>query len=69
MFINLEDETGLVNVVCSKGVWTRYRRVARSAPALLIRGKLERSEGVINVIADKIEALSLAIPTKSRDFR
>jgi error-prone DNA polymerase len=70
LFINLEDETGLVNVVCSKGVWARYRRVARSAPALLIRGKLERSEGVVNVIADKIEALSLAVPSgRSRDFR
>jgi len=68
-FLNLEDETGLVNVICSKGVWARYRRVARSAPALLIRGRLERAEGVINVVAERIEALDLAMGTRSRDFR
>jgi error-prone DNA polymerase len=43
-FINLEDETGLVNVIVSKGAWTRYRQVARGASALLIRGTLERTE-------------------------
>jgi error-prone DNA polymerase len=71
IFINLEDETGLLNVICNAAVWDRYRRVARSSPALLIRGKLERAEGVTNLIAEKIEPLSLATPptTKSRDFR
>jgi error-prone DNA polymerase len=69
MFVNLEDETGLINVVVSKGCWARHRRVARSAPALLVRGRLERAEGVINVIAEKLEPLPLAAPTKSRDFR
>jgi error-prone DNA polymerase len=69
IFLNLEDETGLINVVCSKGCWTRYRRVARSCPALLIRGRLEKVEGVINVVAERIEALPLDAPTKSRDFR
>jgi len=69
-FLNLEDETGLVNVVCSKGVWTRYRQAARSAPALLIKGRLERAEGVVNVIADRIEALPLTLTgSRSRDFR
>ncbi len=68
-FLNLEDETGLVNVICSKGVWSRYRRVARSASAMIIRGKLEKAEGTLNVIAERIEALSLAMATKSRDFR
>jgi error-prone DNA polymerase len=68
-FLNLEDETGLINVICSKGVWTRYRRVARTAPALLVRGRLERAEGVINVIADQLRPLPLAVATRSRDFR
>ena len=31
-FVNLEDETGFVNVVVSKGCWARYRQAARSAP-------------------------------------
>ena len=40
-FINLEDETGMVNVVCSVDLWSRYRDLAHSAPALLVRGKLQ----------------------------
>jgi error-prone DNA polymerase len=69
-FLNLEDETGLVNVVCPVGVWNRYRRVAREAPAMVIRGMLERSEeGVINVIADRLETLTVGMRTTSRDFR
>jgi error-prone DNA polymerase len=70
-FVNLEDETGLINVICSRGVWVRYRRVARGAGALLIRGRLERSQGVVNIVADRIDPLALlsAESAKSRDFR
>ena len=68
-FLNIEDETGLINVICSPGLWKRYRRVARSAPALLVRGRLERVEGVTNVIADKLERLPITTSTRSRDFR
>jgi error-prone DNA polymerase len=68
-FLNLEDETGLVNVICSKGCWARYRRLARSAPALLVRGRLEKAEGVVNVVADKLEPLPVGATTPSRDFR
>ena len=69
MFINLEDETGLINIVCSLGCWTRYRVVARRAPALLVRGRLERAEGVVNVIAHSIHTLPVAAANPSRDFR
>jgi error-prone DNA polymerase len=68
-FLNLEDETGLINVICSRGVWARYRRVGRGAAALLVRGRLERAEGVINVVADQLRPLPLAATTRSRDFR
>ncbi|MGH3731199.1 MAG: error-prone DNA polymerase [Micromonosporaceae bacterium] len=68
-FLNLEDETGMLNVVCSPGAWQRYRRVARTSPGLLIRGKLERAEGVTNLIAERIERLDLSVRSTSRDFR
>lgn len=68
-FVSIEDEFGLLNVVCSVGVWGRYRRVARSARALVVRGKLERSpEGVVNLLADQLEDLPVLVPHKSRDF-
>jgi error-prone DNA polymerase len=68
-FLNLEDETGLVNVVVSKGCWARYRRIANGTPALIVRGRLEQVEGVTNVVADKLEPLPVATPQRSRDFR
>jgi error-prone DNA polymerase len=68
-FVNLEDETGLVNVICSPAVWARHRRVARTAAALLVRGRLERAEGVTNVVAAELRPLDLTVPTRSRDFR
>jgi len=68
-FLNLEDETGLVNVICSREVCAHHRRVARSAAALVVRGRLERVDGVVNIVADRLEALSLSARTTSRDFR
>jgi error-prone DNA polymerase len=68
-FLNLEDETGLINVVVSKGCWARFRKVARGASAMVIRGRLERSEGVINVVAEHLAPLPVPAGTVSRDFR
>jgi error-prone DNA polymerase len=68
-FLNLEDETGLVNIVCRKDVWARHRRVARESAALVIRGLLERADGVTNIVAERIERLELTVRSTSRDFR
>jgi error-prone DNA polymerase len=68
-FMNLEDETGLINVVVSKGCWARHRAIARDAPALLIRGRLESAEGVINVVAEQLVPLPVPAHNASRDFR
>jgi len=70
-FLNLEDETGLINIVVSKGCWNRYRRVAREASGLVITGRVEASEGVINVVAERLVPLLLPASTihASRDFR
>lgn len=67
-FINLEDETGLINVVCSKGCWARFRRVARDAPALLVRGRMQNSQGVVNIVAEHLSALVVPAGLASRDF-
>ena len=70
-FVNLEDETGMVNVICTAAVWRRFRTVARGAPALRVRGLLERHQGVVNVLAHRIAALPLHVDDvlRSRDFR
>ncbi len=68
-FINLEDETGMLNVVCSPGLWQRYRKVARTASAMLIRGTLEREDGVMNLVAEHLAVLAMPVRSPSRDFR
>lgn len=67
-FLNLEDETGMLNVIVSKGLWAHARQVARHSPALVVRGMLQRTpEGVIAVLADKLERFDVPSP-RSRDF-
>jgi error-prone DNA polymerase len=68
-FVNLEDETGMLNVTCSAGLWQRHRRVARTASALVVRGILERADGVVNLRADHLAPLSVPVRPVSRDFR
>ena len=69
IFLNLEDETGLINVICTPGVWRRYRPVARTSQALLIRGLLEKYQGVVNLLAHRLAPLPTGATPRSRDFR
>ncbi|HEX8080889.1 MAG TPA: error-prone DNA polymerase [Jatrophihabitans sp.] len=69
IFLNLEDEFGMINVICDPVVWQRHHRVAVESGGLLIRGMLERVDGVLNVVAERIERLPLGLRTTSRDFR
>lgn len=68
-FLSLEDETGLLNVVCSPGLWSRHRRVARTSAAMVVRGTIERADGVTNLMADRLEPLTLRVASRSRDFQ
>jgi error-prone DNA polymerase len=67
-FLSLEDETGIVNVVCSVGLWNKYRRLLRTVPAAIVRGRVEQAEGATNLVAEHFSALSLQVKTTSRDF-
>jgi error-prone DNA polymerase len=57
MFLLFEDEWGTVNLIVSAAVYERHRHLARAEPLLLARGRLERSEGVINVIVRELAPL------------
>ena len=68
-FMNIEDETGMINVLCMPGLWVRYRKLAQSAPALLIRGRVQNASGAVTVVAEKMRPITLAVGSRSRDFR
>ena len=67
--LSLEDATGILNVVCSPGLWQRFRKVARGSAALVVRGRLERADGATHLVAEHLAPLSLQVGTTSRDFR
>ena len=62
VFLNLEDETGHVNVVFSRGAWARWSHVARHGPVLLVRGRLESAQDTVNITAERVEELTLGVP-------
>lgn len=74
-FLSLEDETGIANIVCSQGLWKRWRSVASVAKALVIRGSVEKpidaaKDTMPMIVADKLTVLDLNSPSApSRDFR
>ncbi|NNL99024.1 MAG: error-prone DNA polymerase, partial [Acidimicrobiia bacterium] len=68
MFFNLEDETGLLNVVVLPAVWDAQRDIARKEVGLIIEGILEFRDGVTNLVARRFHPLVVA-EVKSRDFR
>jgi error-prone DNA polymerase len=70
VFLSLEDETGMLNVICPPHVWARHRRIAATAPALLVYGRIERTGGAVNLLATALRPLRVATAAlASRDFR
>ncbi|MET8676105.1 error-prone DNA polymerase [Streptomyces sp. NPDC004647] len=65
-FLSIEDEAGLANVIVPPPVWDRYARIATEHAGLLIHGSIERSQGVVNLVAHRIAPLRLSLPTRRR---
>jgi error-prone DNA polymerase len=69
VFLSLEDETGMANIICPPAVWQRYRKVGVDASALIIRGRVERMDGAVSLLAMRLERLRVVAAARSRDFR
>jgi len=67
-FLNLEDETGLLNVVVLPQVWDAHYEVVRKAIGVVIVGVLEYRDGVTNLVAHRFERWPVE-GIRSRDFR
>jgi error-prone DNA polymerase len=69
VFLSLEDETGIANVICPPGVWERHRRVGMEANALVVAGVVESMDGAVSLLATKLRRLRVVAAARSRDFR
>ncbi|MGH1367543.1 MAG: OB-fold nucleic acid binding domain-containing protein [Maritimibacter sp.] len=67
VFVTLEDETGIANVVVWRKVYERFRRAVVAGRALRVTGRIQRESGVSHIVAESVEDISwmldeLALP-------
>jgi error-prone DNA polymerase len=69
VFLNLEDETGLVNVIVRPALFHRHRLALVNEPFLLVEGTLQRQDGVTSVRAERLWPLRHRLASvPSHDF-
>jgi error-prone DNA polymerase len=70
VFMTIEDETGVANLIIRPGVYLRYRPAARHSVCVIARGVIERQGEVVHVMVSRIDALlgDDGLTTSSRDF-
>ena len=54
VFLNLEDETGLVNVIVGPALFRRHRLTITDEPFLLVEGALQHQDGVTSIRAERL---------------
>jgi error-prone DNA polymerase len=82
VFLTIEDQWGLLNVIASPGVFRTYRAALRDSSLIAVAGRLQKADGTLNVIASRAIALDprvpdatvstqptpIAVPVRSHDF-
>ncbi|WP_245306174.1 OB-fold nucleic acid binding domain-containing protein [Roseovarius aestuariivivens] len=58
IFLTLEDETGVANVVVWRSLYETYRRAVIAGRLLRVTGRIQREAGVVHVVAETIEDIS-----------
>ncbi|MEL3948787.1 error-prone DNA polymerase [Streptomyces sp. LNU-CPARS28] len=61
-FLNIEDETGMTNVIVPPPVWDAHMKLAVDNAGLLVHGRVERADGAVNLVARRLEPLVLTHP-------
>ena len=57
VFLTLEDETGLVNVILRPDVYQKYRNTVRTEPLILVEGMFQKRDGICNILAESVSPL------------
>ncbi|HET7814814.1 MAG TPA: OB-fold nucleic acid binding domain-containing protein, partial [Candidatus Baltobacteraceae bacterium] len=72
VFLTLEDETGLVNVIVRPDIYEKYRRVIRQSMTVIVEGQLQKEAGCIDLLARKVwafDAEEVVGGVRSRNFQ
>ena len=68
VFLSLEDETGMANIIIRPATYQKFKRVLDSCAAVVVTGPLQQVDGVISVLATRLDGLDLFVELKSRDW-
>jgi len=75
VFVLLEDEWGYLNVIVPREVYQRNREIVKFSPFLVVEGRFEREDRVMNVIGFRFRELRMgggstrpSVNFRSRDF-
>ncbi len=63
IFLTLEDETGISNIVVWRKIYERDRRAVIAGRLLRVTGRIQRDNGVVHVVADRVEDISAMLDT------
>ena len=68
VFLTLEDETGIANVIVHPDLFDRQRTTVIGQPFLLVEGLLQHQDGVISVKAERVQGIEGAASVDAHDF-
>jgi len=69
VFLSLEDETGIANIIVTRDVFGVYKRTIVDEPYLLVEGVLQNQDGAVSIKADRVDSLRYSGPEiESHDF-
>jgi error-prone DNA polymerase len=69
VFLSLEDETGISNIIIRPATYRKYKRVLDSDAAVVVGGTLQTVDGVISVTAQRLDALTLFAKIAAREWQ
>ncbi|MGH9660544.1 MAG: OB-fold nucleic acid binding domain-containing protein, partial [Bryobacteraceae bacterium] len=68
VFLSLEDETGIANIIVEPATFDQYRAAITSAPFVLVEGVVQKQDGVVSIKARDVQALEAGVAALSHDF-
>jgi error-prone DNA polymerase len=69
VFLSIEDETGMANIIIRPATYRKYKRVLDSDAAVVVGGALQIVDGVISVQAERLDALTLFAKIAAREWQ
>ncbi|HEX4745090.1 MAG TPA: error-prone DNA polymerase [Candidatus Limnocylindria bacterium] len=68
VFLSLEDEVGISNIIIRPATYRAYKRILDERAAIVVEGTLQHVDGVVSVLARRLDALELFVPIRAREW-